>query len=388
MSDVQPQPQIDPLTLQLLSQLMYAAPNIAGPGYDKYGNPEEMTTGEQAKQGNFLQDITQMINDPTIGLLGSAFGINGGVDYMQLAEDPMAGAPQFVAPPTPTYSAYQAQAEQDPQVATILAAIEGGKTRAQIAAMFEGTDLTPEAREAWMADVDAIYKERNDLDLATREHEAEVAGYKPELSPLDQLLRDAGLPSALEQYSKYDYQPELAGYEQQAEKSGRRVKQKKGNLDRMQNELAAALKKRTLDQQYGDLGFSPEQAAQAQQGWSGQGAGQIGNNGMLQTQTYSAGGGGQDAALPHRPGQSQAPIWAGGPGSKQMDISELEKRVQGADTGYKRAQVNDNRSQMLQRMMNNRAEAVHGVQQRRGDTPLNNALVARLASMRAMGLGI
>lgn len=199
---------MDPeLMMMLLQQGMM--PQLQGAGSYQDGTPKAPSVSTQSSQANVLQDWLQIMMDPAMGAMAGVSGIPGGIDYMQYLDDAEGEqAPQVL---TPTWDNYRAA--QDPLSQQIAQMVEDpSMTRAQINEVIRSAGLSPELTTDYVADVDAMLGERTKAAQA----QADFQSKPRKLSPVEQLYRDAGLPSPLEQYDEASLNPGAAATKQKS----------------------------------------------------------------------------------------------------------------------------------------------------------------------------
>jgi hypothetical protein len=155
------------------------------PNQFKDGSEDPLTLSEST---NGLQDVIQMMFDPEFASAMAALTGSDTVDYMQM--------PEQQAPPvryTPTLDALAGNAE----TAGIAESIMSGASASQVRKAIRSVIEDPDEADDLMMDAATAIEERDDF----AKQEREFAAKPPELSPLEETWRDAGIPMPWDKYT-------------------------------------------------------------------------------------------------------------------------------------------------------------------------------------------
>jgi hypothetical protein len=185
---------------------------LGGPSFD--GSFQQKSGADDlAKQGNFTQDLLQILFNPQLAALGG-----GAQDWMQLGqpydvEPYVAPAPPVVL--TPYTDAFSAS--QDPTEKAAADAILAGATPQTVLNTIRqsgGDDVAKRYERA----IEDMFKEQNDARQAQQQYQVDLQASEAEYgaktagkaSPLEEMYRKAGLPLPTEQYTADYLDPTLA----------------------------------------------------------------------------------------------------------------------------------------------------------------------------------
>jgi hypothetical protein len=201
MSFEDPLAGLDPFSIMMMLG-MGNVPSLPS-AQDKYGNEEPYDLDQYAKQGNALQDDFDMMLDPSMGLMGLALGMPT-FDSMTTVQ------PQEIEPPPMRWTPTIDRLKANPNTAWIAEQIEGGGTILDINQQIRQGVTEKRLTEEDAADMQSVAEqamgEFGDFSRSSAEFDHNAQFRQPELSPMEQFLRKAGLPSPTEQYTKDNVQ--------------------------------------------------------------------------------------------------------------------------------------------------------------------------------------
>lgn len=396
---------MEDIWLEMLKSGM--APQIAGPGTDRYGDAEEMTTGEQAKQANLFQDWLKILMDPSLGVLGATTGRGGGFDYNQAFNTGATDGKTIVAPVRSTFSLDALQGDPNGQIVAEM--IQAGKSLPEINDVIRNGDLSDELVADLLSEASTARKEWDDFRRATSQYEAEVAAQPQAMSPVNRMLSEASLPTLDQQYDVEYFSPQLAGLTEQTAITGAERKRTQQALQQALRRMAAGDSQQqaggqALSGQAADDAEYAQQAPVTQAWWNLQdGVRRIvdGIGGAVRTGAVGLDGG----AIPNlfrKPSGGQG-------GGVQHDADALSRSNRGRDAARSQGQaanvgpplskaaVEALRNQFraartanitsMEAESNARNYAAGAAQATKGRNPTSDEMMKRMVAARAFGLG-